>query len=166
MTEELKQKAEQFAEKHSFRVPYDGSNKFYDDTDYKASKDGYIAGATEATKELQKENERLAKHILELQKDKGRLADENKRISIQYAEETDETIKELEAQIEELKKKKTMDTCEEPCKLLKDTCLIAGRVKDLEAQIERMKDCRSCKHDSHCNHRVCDKSLPLWELAE
>ena len=127
---------------------------------------GVKYGATEATKELQKENERLAKHILELQKDKGRLADENKRISIQYAEETDETIKELEAQIEELKKKKTMDTCEEPCKLLKDTCLIAGRVKDLEAQIERMKDCRSCKHDSHCNHRVCDKSLPLWELAE
>ena len=47
MTEELKQKAEQFAEKHAFRVPYDGSNKFYNDTDYKASKDGYIAGATE-----------------------------------------------------------------------------------------------------------------------
>ena len=56
-----------------------------------------------ATKELQEENERLAKHILELQRDKGRLADENKRISIQYAEETDETIKELEKQIEKMK---------------------------------------------------------------
>ena len=32
--------------------------------------------ATEATKELQEENERLAKHIIELQKDKGRLIDE------------------------------------------------------------------------------------------
>lgn len=47
MTEKLERKAEQFADKHAFRVPYDGSNKFYDDTDYKASKDGYIAGATE-----------------------------------------------------------------------------------------------------------------------
>ena len=62
-----------------------------------------------ATKELQEENERLAKHILELQRDKGRLADENKRISIQYAEETDETIKELEKQIEKMK-------CCENCK--------------------------------------------------
>ncbi len=40
------------------------------------------------------------------------------------------------------------------------------RIADLEKQIEKMKNCRSCKHDSHCNHRVCDKSLPLWELAE
>ena len=36
--------AEEYAEKHSFRVPYDGSNKFYDDTDFKASKDGFLAG--------------------------------------------------------------------------------------------------------------------------
>jgi len=42
MTEE--EKAEEYAEKHSFRVPYDGSNKFYDDVDYKASKDGFLAG--------------------------------------------------------------------------------------------------------------------------
>ena len=32
-----------------------------------------------ATKELQEENKRLAKHILELQKDKGRLTDENRQ---------------------------------------------------------------------------------------
>ena len=62
-----------------------------------------IADLEKQNKELQKENERLAKHILELQRDKGRLADENKRISIQYAEETDETIKELEKQIEKMK---------------------------------------------------------------
>ncbi len=36
--------AEEYAEEHSFRVPYDGSNKFYDDTDFKASKDGFLAG--------------------------------------------------------------------------------------------------------------------------
>ena len=45
MTEELKKEAEDYAEKHAFRVPYDGSNKFYDDVDYKASKEGYLAGA-------------------------------------------------------------------------------------------------------------------------
>lgn len=41
---------------------------------------------------------------------------------------------------------------------------LTDKVKELEAQIEIMKSCRSCKHDNHCNHRVCDKSLPLWEL--
>ena len=40
------------------------------------------------------------------------------------------------------------------------------RITELEAQIEKMKSCRSCKHDNHCNHRVCDKSLPLWEFKE
>ena len=44
--------------------------------------------ATEATKELQEENERLAKHILELQKDKGVLTDK---------------VAELEEQIEKMK---------------------------------------------------------------
>ena len=41
---------------------------------------------------------------------------------------------------------------------------LTDKVKELEAQIEKMKSCRSCKHDNHCNHRVCDKSLPFWEL--
>ena len=95
MTEELKQKAkewlkEKIKEKSFGHFPID-------------CLEAYIAGATETTKELQEENKRLTKHILELQRDKGRLADENKRISIQYAEETDETIKELEKQIEKMK---------------------------------------------------------------
>ena len=42
MTDE--EMAEEYAEKHSFRVPYDGSNKFYDDVDYKASKESFLAG--------------------------------------------------------------------------------------------------------------------------
>ena len=42
MTDE--EMAEEYAEKHSFRVPYDNSNKFYDDTDFKASKEGFLAG--------------------------------------------------------------------------------------------------------------------------
>jgi chaperonin GroEL (HSP60 family) len=63
MTEkELKKEAEDYAEKHAFRVPYDGSNKFYDDVDFKASKEGYLAGAEPREKrisELEKENAEL-----------------------------------------------------------------------------------------------------------
>lgn len=38
--------ANDYADKHGFRVPYDGSNKFYDNNDVKWSKEGFIAGAT------------------------------------------------------------------------------------------------------------------------
>ena len=98
MTEELERKAEQFAEEHAFRVPYDGSNKFYDDTDYKASKDGYIAGATEATKEpkknhwyemyeleclktkeLQKENAELKKQQFSLRNERNNFLAQNEQ---------------------------------------------------------------------------------------
>lgn len=48
--------------------------------------------------------------------------------------------------------------------LQKDKGNLTDKVRELEQQIEKMKDCRSCKHDNHCNHRVCDKSLPFWEL--
>lgn len=41
----LEEAAMEYAEKHGFRVPYDGSNNFYDDVDVKASKEGFIAGA-------------------------------------------------------------------------------------------------------------------------
>jgi hypothetical protein len=50
--EELKQEAEDYAEKHAFRVPYDGSNKFYDDVDFNASKEGYLAGAEPREKQI------------------------------------------------------------------------------------------------------------------
>lgn len=49
--------AEEYAEKHSFRVPYDGSNKFYDDTDFKASKDGFLAGLKAGRPQWHKANE-------------------------------------------------------------------------------------------------------------
>ena len=43
-TEEIDKAANEFAEKHGFRVPYDGSNEFYDKVDVRASKDGFKAG--------------------------------------------------------------------------------------------------------------------------
>lgn len=44
-TEQIKGQAYIFAEKHAFRVPYDGSSDFYDRVDLKASVDGFTAGA-------------------------------------------------------------------------------------------------------------------------
>ena len=41
----LEEAADTYAEKHGFRVPYDGSNNYYDEVDVKASKEGFIAGA-------------------------------------------------------------------------------------------------------------------------
>lgn len=43
--EQIKQEAEEYAEKHGFRIPYDRSNEYYDKTDVKASLDGFIEGA-------------------------------------------------------------------------------------------------------------------------
>lgn len=37
--------ANMFADKHAFRVPYNGSKDFYDKVDFKASEDGFNAGA-------------------------------------------------------------------------------------------------------------------------
>ena len=44
-SDDLEEAAEEYADKHGFRVPYDGSNNYYDDVDVKASKEGFIAGA-------------------------------------------------------------------------------------------------------------------------
>ena len=44
-SEDLEEAAKEYADKHGFRVPYDGSNNYYDDVDVKASKEGFIAGA-------------------------------------------------------------------------------------------------------------------------
>ena len=47
----LEEAAEKYADEHGFRVPYDGSNNFYDQTDVKASKDVFLAGAEIGYKE-------------------------------------------------------------------------------------------------------------------
>lgn len=76
MNAELEKEADKYADEHAFRVPYDGSNNFYDDVDFKASKEGYLAGANPREKriaELEKENTELrrnefnARSCLELQ---------------------------------------------------------------------------------------------------
>ena len=68
--EDLEEAADKYAENHGFRVPYDGSNKFYDDVDVKASKEGFIAGA-----EWQKQKDQ---ETIELAEDHAMLAGMNK----------------------------------------------------------------------------------------
>ena len=58
--EELEKEADDYADKHAFRVPYDGSNKFYDDVDFKASKEGYLAGAKPREKRIAELEEKIS----------------------------------------------------------------------------------------------------------
>lgn len=51
----LEEAAEDYADKHGFRVPYDGSNNYYDDVDVRASKEGFIAGAEWKEEQMMKE---------------------------------------------------------------------------------------------------------------
>lgn len=50
MSKELEKAAEEYAEKHGFRVPYDGTNSFYDEVAIKTSKEAFIAGANWQTR--------------------------------------------------------------------------------------------------------------------
>ena len=52
-TEEIDKAANEFAEKHGFRVPYDGSNEFYDKVNIRVSKDGFKAGVEFSDKHWQ-----------------------------------------------------------------------------------------------------------------
>lgn len=52
---DLEEASDGYAEKHGFRVPYDGSDNFYDDVDVKASKEGFIAGASWQSEQMMKE---------------------------------------------------------------------------------------------------------------
>ena len=54
-SEDLEEAAEEYADKHGFRVPYDGSDNFYDDVDVKASKEGFIAGYNLCKEQMMKE---------------------------------------------------------------------------------------------------------------
>ena len=65
----FEKEAEEYAEKHAFRIPYDGSDKFYDDKDYECSKEGFQKGAefgyNKANEELQKAKQ-IIQEFLEL----------------------------------------------------------------------------------------------------
>ena len=58
----FEKEAEEYAEKHAFRIPYDGSDKFYDDKDYECSKEGFQKGAEFG---YNKAKEEWKKHFLQ-----------------------------------------------------------------------------------------------------
>ena len=97
--EELKQEAEKYAEKHAFRVPYDGSNKFYDDVDYKASVDGYLAGAEPREKRIEELEETCNKWFEHLKNREEELLNELNNQNSKYNKQ----IEELEKENAELK---------------------------------------------------------------
>lgn len=51
----LDEAAIKYADTHGFRVPYDGSNNFYNDVDVRASKDGFKAGVEWAFNQMKEE---------------------------------------------------------------------------------------------------------------
>jgi hypothetical protein len=63
MTEQqMKERAEKYAEKVSFRIPFDGTNKFYDEKHFEWAKEAYLAGLRdnqEGKPEEKDENEAL-----------------------------------------------------------------------------------------------------------
>ena len=99
--------------------------------------------ATEATKELQKDNDACYK--------------ENERL-VKRFNELSEKNKELEAKNERLAK--------HILELQKDKGVLTDKVAGLEAQIEKMKCCFNCKHSrleyEHCRTNKHEK----WESAE
>ena len=91
--EQLVKEAEEYAEKHVFRVPYYGSNKFYDDVDFKASKEGYLVGAEPREKIIAKLEEQ------------NKNQEESLRITLLEEERKANRIKELEVENVELRTK-------------------------------------------------------------
>lgn len=61
---ELEQAAAEYADKHGFRVPYDGSDKYYDDVDVKASLEGFKAGAEWMKKEFSSILDKWEEHAI------------------------------------------------------------------------------------------------------
>jgi len=67
--ETIEDAANEYADKHGFRVPYDSRNKFYDDNDVKWSKEGFIAGAeSDAAKEYWYAQWQASKHVEPVEK--------------------------------------------------------------------------------------------------
>ena len=96
MTEELKQKAEKY------RIHFENELYLFDNTDIFPNdiEEAYIAGATEVTKELQEENERLVNDYEMIHN--CFLIKENE-------------VKKLEAQIEKMKSCGNCKYCGTPC---------------------------------------------------
>ena len=144
--EELKQEAEIY----SYKLYHSKAWNPGEDMLVKA----YLAGAEPRENQIQID----AEQIRALQKQNGELTDKEKELEAQ-----NEKIENYFVESAGYGRDKVRNFMDIVNKALEQK---GERITELEAQIEKMKSCRSCKHDNHCNHRVCDKSLPLWEFKE
>lgn len=148
--EEIKKKAEEYANekcKDCYMCSYsECKNPYKECWKYNSRKQGIIAGA----KLMQKENDRLAKHILELQKDKGRLTDENNKL-LDVINNQDVKIADLEKKVKYYEQqlsameKGVCDVCK-----VKDADYYENQIADLEKKVEQAKAITSRLYET-CN---------------
>jgi len=125
-SDELKKEANEYAKE---------IEKKYVFMDYgQASALGYLAGAEPREKQIQID----AEHIIALQKQNGELTDK---------------VSDLEIRCNEL----FLQTCEQ-----------AEKIKELEAQIEKMKRCFNCKYRNKFVESKCGEceGYSKWEIQE
>jgi hypothetical protein len=113
----------------------------------------------------------LSRHILELQDDKGKLIDYNKKLLQENAAQHNKIVL-LSKKVNDLQKENAKV---EEIKANADYQL-EGRdleIKELKAQIEKMKSHSNCKHRSEYNEfdpysKVCQSccNLEKWEFGE
>ena len=60
----------------------------------------------------------------------------------------------------------TIDTCKEPCNLLKDACLIAGHVKELEELIPKMQSILNAWYMQYQNKETLSEAWYKYLIAE
>ena len=131
--EEIKQKAEEWY-KNTVKIN-EWNGKGVCTTYMPNATTGFIAGA----KLMQKENDRLAKHILELQKDKGRLTDENNKL-LDVINNQDVKIADLEKKVEQAKAitSRLYETCNSFARLY-GYSLLEGDKKEIEQFISEVE---------------------------
>ena len=94
---ELNKETEEYAEKHGFRIPYDGSNKFYDDNDVKWSKEGFISEAS---------SKFVKKQILQAQINLCNSALDWSNIQDETSEYIENKLKQLQQELKQLQDEK------------------------------------------------------------
>lgn len=133
--EELEKEADDYAEKHAFRVPYDGSNKFYDDVDFKASKEAYVAGAELREKRIAD----LERKLEQTEKDLA-ISEHDREHNDYELTEVYKKVEQLEKENAELKKHIEMDCID---------CVDYIKNRKLEKQLEQAKELLRRSYDNY-----------------
>ena len=190
MTEELKQEAENFIiDRYKLNECYREDNeetRGYMRTDvhsqYEEEYQLYLAGATEATKELQEENKVLENRLKKQMRCAGCIHSDSPCIPADYEEDEEGfcinylslfgEFEKLKKKLEQAEKVKVVEHFE-----AYGQCRDSRQIANLEAQIEKMKCCGNCRWEypsSSCDYckrlegQIFADTLTSdnWELAE